>query len=278
MRVAKIRLDQLVVKRKLAASREEAQRFILAGQIRSDGHALDKPGRSVDEKTKIEFTGSRNPFVSRGGLKLDHALEKFGMEDLSGMRAFDIGASTGGFTDCMLQHGAREVVAMDTGRGKIHEKLRRNRRVTLLENTNARNVTLADVGGVPADVIAIDVSFISLRLILPTCERVLAAGGKVIALVKPQFEAGRDKVGTGGVVRDGTVHREVLVGILDFCHANGWLAMGLEVSPILGGEGNVEFLLMLSRERTAKSELSENEIERVLAEAYNLQNPDAPAG
>lgn len=243
----KVRLDQLVVDRELAPSLDAAMRIIVAGRIRVDGAVADKPGRSYDADARVELIGTTSKYVSRGGLKLEAALARFGLGALAGKTGLDIGASTGGFTDCMLQSGAERVIAVDTGRGQIHDKLRTDPRVTLMERTNARNLTLDAIGGEAVDLIAIDVSFISLRLILPACERLLAPEGDAITLVKPQFEAERRQVGEGGIVRDPEVHREVLERICKFCRSGPWAVRGLMASPIRGVKGNVEFLLWLRR-------------------------------
>lgn len=243
----KKRLDQLVVERGLAPSRDAAKRLILAGGIRVDGQLRDKAGRLVDENLDVELVGPKIPYVSRGGLKLEHALEAFGLTFEPGQTVLDIGASTGGFTDCALQHGAARVIAVDTGRAQLHEKMRADDRVVVLEKTNARFLDLDQIGGEAVPWIVIDVSFISLRLILPACARVVTPGGRVIALVKPQFEAGRKDVASGGIVRDPDVHRRVLEEMIAFCAAEGWCVERLEVSPVRGGGGNVEFLLLLNR-------------------------------
>lgn len=282
----KVRLDQLVLDRGLAPSLDAAMRIIVAGAIRVDGAVADKPGRAYDSDARVELIGTTSKYVSRGGLKLEAALERFGLgRDASdaapaGKTGLDIGASTGGFTDCMLQGGAARVIAVDTGRGQIHDKLRTDPRVTLMERTNARNLTLDAIGGAPVDLIAIDVSFISLRLILPPCEALLAPEGDLIALVKPQFEAPRRLVGEGGIVRDPEVHREVLERICRFCRSGPWAIGGLMASPIRGARGNVEFLLWLRRGGAAEavgeeaggedvSELIGQALEEAAAEAGN---------
>jgi 23S rRNA (cytidine1920-2'-O)/16S rRNA (cytidine1409-2'-O)-methyltransferase len=271
----KKRLDQLVVERGLAPSRDAAKRLILAGCVRVDGELRDKAGRTYDETLAVELAGPRNPYVSRGGLKLAHALEAFGVEFAPGSVVLDIGASTGGFTDCVLQRGASRVVAVDSGRAQLHEKMRADPRVVVHEKTNARFLELKQVGGEPFPWIVIDVSFISLRLILPACARVIAPGGRVIALVKPQFEAGRREVASGGIVRDPEVHRRVLADMIDFCVQERWQVHGIEISPVRGSDGNVEFFMLLSRSSDrvpgeADSLVGEN-LERVLTQAAELQ-------
>lgn len=271
----KKRLDQLVVEHGLAPSRDAAKRLILAGSIRVDGQLRDKAGRLFDENLEIELVGPKIPYVSRGGLKLEHALEAFGLEFEPGQTVLDIGASTGGFTDCALQHGASRVIAVDTGRAQLHEKIRADDRVVVLEKTNARFLDLDQIGGERVPWIVIDVSFISLRLILPACARVIAPGGRVVALVKPQFEAGRRDVASGGIVRDPEVHRRVLEEIVTFCASGGWRVHRLEISPVRGNDGNVEFLMLLSRPSEAgggglDASIS-GELESVLARAQVLQ-------
>lgn len=269
----KTRLDQLVVDRGLAPSRDAAKRLILAGKIRIDGEVRDKAGKTYDVTSEIELVGPKSPYVGRGGEKLAGALEEFGLEIPPGAVALDIGASTGGFTDCLLQRGAARVVAVDTGRGQLHEKLRGDPRVTAMEKTNARYLTLEAIGGEPVELIAIDVSFISLRLILPPCVGLLAPNGHVIALVKPQFEAGRRQVGSGGIVRDPGVHREVLESFLGYCAESGWAVERLAVSQPLGADGNVEFFVLLSRSDVPpkRGPLARERIDEVLVLAERLQ-------
>jgi len=223
----------------------------------------------------VRIKGELCPYVSRGGLKLAGALERFGLTELAGRCALDVGASTGGFTDCLLRHGARRVWAIDTGRGQLHTSLRQDPRVTLREQANARHLTPDWLDGQTVDLIVIDVSFISLRLILPLLTEVLAAGGTVVALVKPQFEAGRREVGKGGVVRERGVHRRVLTEVARFALESGWRVLGLCPSPLLGPAGNREFFLHLAARRDlgappglAEAAL-EIAIERTLDEAYN---------
>lgn len=241
----KKRLDQLVVERGLAPSRDSAKRLILAGQIQVDGQVRDKSGRLYDESLDVRLVGRVHPYVGRGGLKLEKALDVFGIAVPRDAPLLDIGASTGGFTDCLLQRGAAAVIAVDAGTAQLHEKLRADPRVRVMEKTNARFLSLEAIGGVPVPLIVIDVSFISLRLILPPCTRLLAPGGRVVALVKPQFEAGRGEVGSGGVVRDPEVHRRVLNDLVSYCVTNGWAFKGLTPSPVRGSDGNAEFFILL---------------------------------
>lgn len=241
----KVRLDQLVVERGLAPSRDAAKRLILAGEIFVDGERRDKAGKSFARDADVGHRGRRTPYVGRGGLKLEAALKAFGVHPEAHGLGLDIGASTGGFTDCLLQHGIGCVIAVDVGRGQIHQRLRADPRVRLLEKTNARHLTLEDMGGTRVDTIVIDVSFISLRLILPPCRDLIREGGEVIALVKPQFEAGRGQVGSGGIVRDASVLENVVREMDAFCRESGWDVRGWIVSPIRGAEGNVEFFVYL---------------------------------
>jgi 23S rRNA (cytidine1920-2'-O)/16S rRNA (cytidine1409-2'-O)-methyltransferase len=241
--MTKIRLDALVHQRGLAESREKARRLILAGQVLVDGQVLDKAGRQVDELVEVEVRHGL-PYVGRGGLKLAEALDAFEI-DPHGRVVADVGASTGGFTDCLLQRGAVRVYAIDVGYGQLHWDLRQDPRVVVMERTNARYLEELPE---PIDLVVIDVSFISLRLILPMVKRWLNPEGDVVALVKPQFEAGADAVGKGGVVRDVNTHREVLRDILGWASEEGWVVAGLMPSPITGAKGNIEFLAWLRRQ------------------------------
>jgi len=234
----KARLDTLLVERGLAESRSLAQRLIMAGEVRVDGQVALKPGREVDRQAAVEVATPPR-FVSRGGEKLEAALTAFGLEPRQAVCA-DVGASTGGFTDCLLQHGALRVYALDVGHGILHWSLRQDPRVVVLERTNARYVEALPE---PVDWATIDASFISLRLILPAVVRWLKPEAELVALVKPQFEAGRKAVGRGGVVRDPQVHRQVLEAVTGALGPLGLHAWGLIRSPLLGPKGNVEFLL-----------------------------------
>ncbi len=239
----RVRLDMLVVERGLAPSRERAQALILAGQIRAAGIQSPKPGTSVAADVELEVLGADHPYVGRGGLKLAHALERFAI-DVTGRDALDIGASTGGFTDVLLQKGARHVVALDVGHGQIDWTLRNDSRVVVLEGVNARYLTPGQLPG-PVDVVTIDVSFISLRLILPVVPPLLRAGADVVALVKPQFEAGREDVGRGGIVDDPGIHARVVADVSAAAAGVGLATHGMTPSPITGASGNQEFLLHL---------------------------------
>ena len=235
----KQRLDLVLVERQLAESREKAQALILAGQVTVDGQKADKPGRSVAAEARIEVEQALK-YVSRGGLKLEAALAQFRV-DVNGRVCMDVGTSTGGFADCLLQRGAGRVHAVDTGAGQIDWKLRNNPRVRLHERVNARYLCFDEIGEL-VDVIACDVSFISVTLLIPALKNLLAPGGDWIILVKPQFEAGRELVGKGGIVRDPAVHRMACDKVAGALEAAGFSSELME-SPIFGAEGNREFLL-----------------------------------
>ena len=236
----KIRLDVLLVERGLQESRQKAQATIMSGLVFINGQRADKPGTPVAEDAAVEIRGSTLRYVSRGGLKLEKALEIWPI-DLRGKICMDVGASTGGFTDCMLQNGAARVYAVDVGYGQLAWSLRGDSRVVCLERTNARYLTREIIPEEP-DFSSVDVSFISLKLILPAVAAVLRDGGEVVCLVKPQFEAGREKVGKKGVVRDPAVHREVLERFLDHAGESGFTVLELSFSPVRGPEGNIEYL------------------------------------
>jgi len=237
----KIRLDQLLVEKGLAESREKAKRLILAGQILVDGHPSPKPGHNLAPDHKIILKEAER-FVSRGGEKLEGAMEAFPIE-LKGQVCLDIGSSTGGFTDCMLQHGATKVYAIDVGKGQLHWKLREDDRVVVMEGTNARHLTPKDLPE-PADFASIDTSFISLTNILPAVKGLLKPGGEIVSLIKPQFEAGKEDVNKGrGVITNPTIHEAVISKIRKFgTEELGLKWIGLETSPLKGPKGNIEFL------------------------------------
>ena len=241
----KIRLDQLLTDRGLASSREKAKARIMAGDVFVSGRRIDKPGTAVDPEKEIEVRGEACPYVSRGGLKLEKALRVFPV-DPAGRICLDCGASTGGFTDVLLQNGAAKVYAVDVGYGQLAWSLRNDERVINLERTNARTLTAEQIPE-PIDLVVMDLAFISVRLVLPAVLPLLKAEGEVLCLLKPQFEAGRDKVGKKGVVRDEKVHLEVLRDFLDFAPGAGFTAMGADFSPIRGPEGNIEYLVWLKK-------------------------------
>jgi len=243
-----VRLDVLLVDRGLVPSRERARALILAGSVHVNGQPVSKAGTAVAVDADVTITAPDHPYVGRGGLKLAHALDTFGIA-VAGRTALDIGASTGGFTDALLQRGAARVVALDVGHGQLDWKIRNDPRVDVIERMNARTLTSTDLppGRVPFDIVTIDVSFISLRLILPVVPPLLRDDGDVVALVKPQFEAGRGEVGKGGIVRDAAVHARVLQEVTDAADALGLGRVSTTESPIAGMEGNREFLLHLGR-------------------------------
>jgi len=249
--MARERLDLLCVARGLAPSRSRAQALIAAGQVLVDDRVVAQAGTAVPLEAELRLRGEPLPFVSRGGLKLAAALDHFGV-DCGDRLALDVGASTGGFTDCLLQRGARHVVAIDVGYGQLAWKLRQDPRVTVLERTNARQLTvellqarLDPAAGWPPTLATVDVSFISLRLVLPAIVACLAAAAPIVALVKPQFEAGRGGVGHGGVVRDPATRARAIEGIAEWARANGLTVVGGLDAPIAGPKGNLEHLLLL---------------------------------
>ena len=240
----KLRLDVLLVEKGLQESRQKAQATIMSGQVFVDGQRVDKPGAPVAEDAEIEVKGGLR-YVSRGGLKLEKAMALWPVH-LEDAVCMDIGASTGGFTDCMLQNGAAKVYAVDVGYGQLAWKLRSDPRVVCLERTNARYLSHEQIPEEP-DFSSVDVSFISLKLILPAIAGVLRDGGQVVCLIKPQFEAGKEKVGKKGVVRDPAVHREVLEHFLEHAKENNFTVIDMTYSPIRGPEGNIEYLGFLRK-------------------------------
>ena len=245
MKVKK-RLDVLLTERNLADSRSKAQAVIMSGLVYVDGQKADKPGVSYDETVEIEVRGAACPYVSRGGLKLEKALRDFGVKT-EGCVCSDSGASTGGFTDCLLQHGAKKVFAIDVGYGQLDWKIRSDPRVVVMERTNIRYVTPDMLEETPS-LCVIDVSFISLKLVLPVVSSLLTEDGHVANLIKPQFEAGKGKVGKKGVVREPEIHLEVLQNYVENAHAAGFKVLNVTFSPIKGPEGNIEFLGYLAKQ------------------------------
>ena len=239
--MAKTRIDQLLVDRGLVESRSKAQALILAGLVYSGERKIEKSGQAVPEDAPLEVRGREHPWVSRGGIKLAHALEAFGW-DVTGAVALDVGSSTGGFTDVLLQKGAAKVFAVDVGTNQLAWKLRQDPRVVVHEKTNARHLTDAVVTE-PVDIVVCDASFISLAKVLDRAIDFARPGGRLVALVKPQFEAERGEIGKGGVVRDAAVHERVCAAAAEWIKLRGWTVEGIEASPITGPEGNVEFLL-----------------------------------
>jgi len=243
--IAKKRLDVLLVERGLVETRAKAQALILAGAVWSGDRKLDKAGTSYTEETPIEVKSRDHPWVSRGGIKLAHALEHFAI-DVTGAIALDVGASTGGFTDVLLTKGAAHVYAVDVGHGQLAWKLRQDPRVTVLERVNARHLTANEVPQ-PPDIVVCDASFIGLEIVLPAALRLAKPQAKLVALIKPQFEVGAARVGKGGVVRDPALHQEVCARIEAWVGAQGWIVIGIVESPIRGPEGNIEFLIHAQR-------------------------------
>lgn len=243
MKVKK-RLDLLLTEQGYAENRTKAQAIIMSGIVYVDGQKADKPGTSYEETVAIEVRGAACPYVSRGGLKLEKALRDFGVKP-EGFVCSDSGASTGGFTDCLLQQGAKRVFAIDVGYGQLDWKIRSDPRVVVMEKTNIRYVTPEQLGE-PLDLSVVDVSFISLKIVLPAIQKLLKQTGQVLCLIKPQFEAGRDKVGKKGVVREKSTHKEVLDDFVELADSLGFKILGLTFSPVKGPEGNIEFLGHLS--------------------------------
>ena len=241
----KERLDVLLVKRNLAPSREKAKAVIMSGNVYVEGQKEDKPGTTFSEESRIEVRGHALPYVSRGGLKLEKALKNFNVS-VEGRVCTDVGSSTGGFTDCMLQNGAKKVFAIDVGRGQLDSKLRQDSRVVCMEKTNIRYVRPEDIGE-PVDFSSIDVSFISLTKVLVPIREYLTEDGEIVALIKPQFEAGREKVGKKGVVREKSTHLEVIRMVTEYAREHGFDVLELEFSPIRGPEGNIEYLVHLKK-------------------------------
>ena len=249
---ARVRIDRLLVERGLVESREQAARLILAGEVLVDGKRVSKAGALVARDAGVELQG-RSPFVSRGGEKLAHALDAFQMK-VAGRVCLDVGASTGGFTDCLLQRGAARVYAVDVGVGQLDAKLRKDPRVVVMEKTNARALDPRIFGEQPT-LAVIDVAFISLEKVLPSVFGVLAPRGEVIALVKPQFEVGREAVGKGGVVRDPALHRQAVARLARYAVLRGWHVLGVTASPLRGPKGNREFFLHCSSHGRTASDL-----------------------
>lgn len=248
----KERLDVLLVQKGLAPSREKAKAMIMEGNVFINNNREDKAGTMFDETVEIEIKGNTLKYVSRGGLKLEKAMTHFGIT-LDDKVCMDIGASTGGFTDCMLQNGAKKVYAVDVGYGQFAWKLRQDERVVCMEKTNIRYVTPEHIAE-PLDFASVDVSFISLTKVLEPARALLNQDGEMVCLIKPQFEAGRDKVGKKGVVRDKAVHEEVIVKVIDFAKEIGFEILNLEYSPIKGPEGNIEYLVYIRKCEAGMSE------------------------
>lgn len=267
----KLRLDQYLCQNGLVQSRERAKALIMAGIVYINGQKADKAGDPVPPNAVVEVRGHDIGYVSRGGLKLEKAMQVFPLSP-KGLVCMDIGASTGGFTDCMLQNGAVKVYAVDVGYGQLAWKLRTDERVVNMERTNIRNVTPEMLSG-PVQFFSVDVSFISLRHILPVARAVTAPGAAGVCLVKPQFEAGREKVGKKGVVREAATHREVLETAMNYALQNGFSVLGLDFSPIKGPEGNIEFLMALQKADGAPTPLGPDAAETAVRAAHAALDP-----
>lgn len=276
----KERLDVILVNQGYAASREKAKAIIMSGNVYVNGQKEDKAGTAFDEsKIQLEVRGSTLKYVSRGGLKLEKAMEKWQFE-LADMVCMDIGASTGGFTDCMLQNGAAKVYSVDVGHGQLAWKLRNDPRVVCMEQTNFRYLVREDIQD-ELDFASVDVSFISLTKILIPARNLLKPGGQMVCLIKPQFEAGRDKVGKNGVVREPQIHREVISKIVDYADSIGFEVLHLEFSPIKGPEGNIEYLVHLKKEREPSEEIAaltereaEENLQRIIEDKTGLSHKE----
>ncbi|MCH4167234.1 MAG: TlyA family RNA methyltransferase [Megasphaera sp.] len=264
----KERLDVILVNRGLSESREKAKATIMAGLVFVKGQRVDKAGTKLSPDAAIEVKGNPIPYVGRGGLKLEKAMEAFPI-DLQGVTMMDIGASTGGFTDCALQNGASKVFAVDVGYGQLAWKLRTDDRVVNMERTNIRYVTVDDIGA-PVDFISIDVSFISLLKIMPAVVPLLADGGTMVTLIKPQFEAGREHVGKGGIVRDIAVHRDVIRHVTAGIAQCGLSPLDLTFSPIKGAEGNIEYLLYSRNDACCHNDITDDMIDRIVGQSHTL--------
>lgn len=267
MSVKKERIDILLVEKGIITSRERAKTNIMAGKIFVDGHRVDKVGEKVNVEAEIIFKGEDIPYVSRGGLKLEKAMKSFDIT-LDNKVCMDIGASTGGFTDCMLQNNASKVFAVDVGYGQFAWKLRTDERVVCMERTNIRYVTPEEIGEA-LDFASIDVSFISLKTIMPATVNLLKYDGEVVALIKPQFEAGRDKVGKKGVVRDISVHKEVVTTIVNYLISKELNVLGLSYSPIKGPEGNREYLVYFTKNKEKLSNFQMEQIDEIVETSHN---------
>lgn len=267
----KERLDVLLVKRGLAPSREKAKALIMTGNVFVNNEREDKAGQTFAEKVSIEIKGEHKKYVSRGGYKLEKALQCFPIE-LQGKVCIDVGSSTGGFTDCMLQNGAKKVFAIDVGTNQLAWTLRQDERVISMEKTNIRYVVPEDIEE-KADFVSIDVAFISLTKVLTPVMLLMREGGQIVCLIKPQFEAGREKVGKKGVVKEKSTHIEVIDKVIEYASENGFSLLGLEHSPIRGPEGNIEYLLYMIRKKEGVEyydELEDNVVYDIVEKAHNV--------
>ena len=264
----KKRLDVLLVEQGLADSREKAKAIIMSGIVYVDNNKEDKAGTTFEETAKVEVRGNTLKYVSRGGLKLEKAMNNFGVT-LDGKVCMDVGASTGGFTDCMLQNGAVKVYSVDVGHGQLAWKLRNDERVVCMEKTNIRYVTPEDIDD-RVEFASIDVSFISLTKVLPAVKELMTENGEIVCLIKPQFEAGREKVGKKGVVRELSTHIEVVQMIVDYVSNNGFRTLDLSYSPIKGPEGNIEYLLYMTKDESREN--AEFDIKALVSESHDMLN------
>ncbi|AOM82676.1 TlyA family RNA methyltransferase [Salisediminibacterium beveridgei] len=263
----KERIDVLLVEQGLAESRERAKRSVMAGVVLADGERIDKPGMRVSIEAILSIKGEVLPYVSRGGLKLARAIEVFHL-NLSNKVMLDIGSSTGGFTDCALQQGAKHVYALDVGYNQLAWKMRQDERVTVMERTNFRYSAPGDFTGERPDFATFDVSFISIRLLMPVLKTIIVPGSDIMTLIKPQFEAGRDEVGKKGIIRDRKVHEHVIEDLVEFCETLGFTVRGIAPSPVRGGEGNIEFLMHLTADEVCQVPFDRKHIDAVVSEAH----------
>lgn len=263
--MAKLRIDNLLFNKGLVSSREKAKAMILAGEVWVNGTRIDKPGSKVDEDAEIRIESIRSKYVSRGGFKLEGAIKDFQL-DFEGKSVLDVGASTGGYTDCALKNGASNVTALDVGYGQLDWSLRNDSRVRVFERTNIRYFTLEDLGEA-VDIITMDVSFISTTIIFPVLKNFIKENGEIVSLIKPQFEAGKEKVGKKGVVRDPAVHREVLQKCISAAADEGLKCKGITYSPITGPQGNIEYFIYLHKEAEAMDDI-ETRIQQLVEKAH----------
>lgn len=262
----KERIDVLLVKKGIVDSREKAKKAVMEGIVYANDKRIDKPGETVLIDKKIEIRGNPIPYVGRGGLKLEKAIKCFDL-NLKDKIALDVGASTGGFTDCMLKNGVKKVYAIDVGYGQLDWKLRNDHRVIVKERLNARYLNFNHIGEY-VNFATIDVSFISLKLILPNVKSLLEDNGEIVALVKPQFEAGREKVGKKGIISDAKVHNDVLIDICNFCNKIGLYVRDINYSPIKGNKGNIEFLLYMTKNKINNKSNIPKTVYNIVAEAH----------